>query len=114
MALGDPPRSRPGDRGAGRGLREVGGQRCGESTRPKALDAAPVSPADSFLGAVGRAVPEGIGSVPGVRLTVRLEEAAGEMDKLWPLLAERRGAVQRPASSWTGGGPGRPSRSAGR
>ena len=34
-----------------------------------ALDASPVSPPDSFVGAIGRGVPEGIGSVPGVRLT---------------------------------------------
>ena len=52
------------------------------------LDAVPVSSPDSFVGAIGRGVPEGIGSVPGVRLTVRLEEAARELDRLWPLLSE--------------------------
>ena len=51
------------------------------------LDAAPVLPLDGFVGAIGRGVPEGIGSVPGVRLTVGLEEAPEELDRLWPLLS---------------------------
>ena len=52
-----------------------------------ALDAAPVLPLDGFVGAIGRGVPEGIGSVPGVRLTAGLEEAPEELDRLWPLLS---------------------------
>ena len=52
-----------------------------------ALDAAPVLPPDGFVGAIGRGVPEGIGSVPGVRLTAGLEEAPAELDRLWPLLS---------------------------
>ena len=51
-----------------------------------ALDAAPVLPPDGFVGAIGRGVPEGIGSVPGVRLTAGLEEASAELDRLWPAL----------------------------
>ena len=53
-----------------------------------ALDAAPVLPPDGFVGAIGRGVPEGIGSVPGVRLTAGLEEAPEELDRLWPVLAD--------------------------
>ena len=52
-----------------------------------ALDAAPVLPPDGFVGAIGRGVPEGIGSVPGVRLTAGAAEAPGALDRLWPLLA---------------------------
>ena len=52
-----------------------------------ALGAAPVPPPDGFVGAIGRGVPEGIGSVPGVRLTAGLEEASAELDRLWPLLS---------------------------
>ena len=52
-----------------------------------ALDAAPVLPTDGFVGAIGRGVPEGIGSVPGVRLTAGLQEAPAELDRLWPLLS---------------------------
>ena len=52
-----------------------------------ALDAVPVLPPDGFVGAIGRGVPEGIGSVPGVRLTAGVEEAPEELDRLWPLLS---------------------------
>ena len=52
-----------------------------------ALDASPVLPPDGFVGAIGRGVPEGIGSVPGVRLTAGVEEAWAELDRLWPLLS---------------------------
>ena len=51
------------------------------------LNAAPALPPDGFVGAIGRGVPEGIGSVPGVRLTAGLEEAREELDRLWPMLA---------------------------
>ena len=54
-----------------------------------ALGGAPVLPPDGFVGAIGRGVPEGIGSVPGIRLTAGLEEASVELDRLWPLLSGR-------------------------
>ena len=57
-------------------------------TLAAALDAVPVLPPDGFVGAIGRGVPEGIGSVPGVRLTAGLEEAPEELDRLWPVLAD--------------------------
>ena len=50
------------------------------------LGASPVSPADSFVSAIGHGVPEGIGSVPGVRLTAETDEALEELDRLWALL----------------------------
>ena len=53
-----------------------------------ALDASPVLPPDGFVGAIGRGVPEGIGSVPGVRLTAGIEEAPKELERLWPVLSE--------------------------
>ena len=52
-----------------------------------ALDATAVLPPDGFVGAIGRGVPEGIGSIPGVRLTAGVEEAPDELDRLWHLLS---------------------------
>ena len=78
-----------------------------------ALDAAPVLPPDGFVGAIGRGVrrasarsPES-GSRQGLRRHRRSWTGCGPCWRTpWCRPA--------PASSWTGGGPGRPSRLAGR
>ena len=56
-----------------------------------ALGGASILPPDGFVGAIGRGVPEGIGSVLGVRLAAGDDDALAELDRLWPLLS--RGAA---------------------
>lgn len=52
------------------------------------LSASPIAQRDSFVGAVGRGTPEGIGAVPGVRLTVAPGRASEELDRLWNSLSD--------------------------
>lgn len=50
------------------------------------LRTTPIASPDSFVGALGLGTPEGIGVVPGVRLTVAPHRASEELDRLWSSL----------------------------
>ena len=70
--------------------------RAGESTRwefneaaarlASSLQEAAVAPANSFVGALGQGAPEGLGTIPALRLTASPQSASPELDRLWPLL----------------------------
>ena len=53
------------------------------------LDAGTVGPKDSLLAALGTGKPDGPGPIPGLRLTVTVDELDGQLDKLWALLRDR-------------------------
>ncbi len=61
------------------------------------LGAAPVRDGDSFLAALGSGHPCGLGPIPGLRLTAPADALAGELGRLWDLLASVRGVAPSPA-----------------
>jgi rhamnogalacturonyl hydrolase YesR len=50
------------------------------------LGAAPLGPSDSLLAALGTGEPDGLGTVPGLRLSTPQGRLKAELDRLWSLL----------------------------
>lgn len=51
-----------------------------------ALQATPLQPADSLLAALGRGVPNGLGPIPGLRLTTPPAALPDQLERLWSAL----------------------------
>ena len=58
------------------------------TTLARPLGAAPLGPPDSLLAALGTGEPDGLGTIPGLRLSTPPERLEAELDRLWSLLRE--------------------------
>ena len=72
--------------------------RCGDLVRwecndavgllPINIGASKIADAGSFLGALGVGSPDGIGPIPGLRLTVNADNLSGELSRLWDAIMQ--------------------------
>ena len=62
-----------------------------------ALQAGSATPADSFLTALGATMANGLGPIPGLRLTTSPDALARQLDRLWNVLASHAALQPSPA-----------------
>jgi hypothetical protein len=61
------------------------------------LQAGNAAPADSFVAALGATTVNGLGPIPGLRLTTTPQALEGQLNRLWELLARQPGPHPSPA-----------------
>ena len=68
------------------------------SSLAAALQASNATPADSLLAALGKGLPNGLGPIPGVRLTAPPDALETQLERLWNTLSHASPLASSPAS----------------